>query len=428
MKDERLKLELELYVQSLQVLEDADVVRERRDKVDLEDDQPLVSSSDFFLSILTNRDRIQSILDSIQSNPDISIDASDIEILSQKDEILKKNQVKISSCLNYAIWKNTLPHNLQAWWWNFEVNQDKWFSRANGISKVLSLLFITISLGLMGDITPRFLLGNPDSFSATAASIQSVLTLLTVGSTLTEQGKNGLKSILAKSNLPEKYWHEFGAGASCLLMLGFLGIQKSLPVISNQYADSAQLSRKNGDWGTAEEHLKRALYLNTDNAEAQFRLGNLYEDLQQFDQSRTYYQLAFQGGNLMAGNNLARLYIRKKEPSSAISLLLKIKLAESLDPKLEHIVRKNIGWARLIQKNYSEAKAALLDSIDLESKIKLEEYEIAPSHCLMAQVLDDTGDKNEALKEWSTCNENANPSIPEQDEWMVLAQKRLAKK
>ena len=131
---------------------------------------------------------------------------------------------------------------------------------------------------------------------------------------------------------------------------------------------------------------------------------------------------------MVAGNNLARLYIRKKEPSSAMSLLLKVKSSDSLDPKLEQAVRKNIGWTKLIQKSYPKAKAALQDAIEMEPKLNLQPYEIAPSHCLMAQVLDSIGDKKEALKEWSICNESASPTIPEQDEWLVLAQKRIPTK
>lgn len=417
---------IECYCQALKALEDKNKNAENKD--DPANLSKPCLESDLLFKILVERDRIQSILDTLNINPDVEFSASNLDLLYQQDEILKKYQIQISQCSSYPVWKETLSYSNRAWWWKLEADRNKWFSRTNGASKVLSLVFLTISLGLMGDITPRFLLGNPDAFSATAASIQSVLTLLTAGITLTAQGKTELKNWLKAIKLPEKYWHELGAITSCLLMLGFFGIQKSLPALSEHYVEIAQASRKKGDWGTAEEHLKRSLYLNTDNADAQFSLGNLYEDLQQLDQARVQYQLSFQGGNLVAGNNLARLYIRKKEPSSAMSLLLKVKSSDSLDPKLEQAVRKNIGWAKLMQKSYPKAKAALQDAIEMEPKLNLQPYEIAPSHCLMAQVLDSIGDKKEALKEWSICNESASPTIPEQDEWLVLAQKRIPTK
>ena len=71
--------------------------------------------------------------------------------------------------------------------------------------------------------------------------------------------------------------------------------------------------------------------------------------------------------------------------------------------------------------------AKLKQAIALEiPKNKLEKDEIAAPHCLLAQVKEAQGDKKAALVDWNTCNRFANPTIPEQDGWRIVAQKRIA--
>jgi tetratricopeptide (TPR) repeat protein len=128
---------------------------------------------------------------------------------------------------------------------------------------------------------------------------------------------------------------------------------------------------------------------------------------------------------------LARIYILKKDYSPAVSLLLKAldnNKQQSLTPQTKHAIFKNLGWARLKQKNYPDAQAKLEDAINLESNTRFKNFEIADSHCLLAQVLDAQGDETEALREWKICNEKANITIPEQDEWLTIAQQRLIPK
>ena len=168
-----------------------------------------------------------------------------------------------------------------------------------------------------------------------------------------------------------------------------------------------------------------SIKLNADDAQAHFQLGNLYEDMQMLDQARPEYQLAIQGGIPAATNNLARLNILKKDYSAAVSLLIKLYTDKTLDSKIKHTVLKNLGWARLMQKNYPDAEAKLLEAIELQSTLKLEKYDIADVYCLLAQVMEAQGDKKEALLKWKTCNQYANITIPEQDEWATIAQKRL---
>jgi tetratricopeptide (TPR) repeat protein len=352
-----------------------------------------------------------------------------LEKLSQLDETLRKQAGAIAPFTQSADWRASFSPKEAYWWWFLKASTNPWSDRFDWLWSGVSVTFLTVSLGLMGDIAPRFLTGGPDSFGAFTVSAQSVLTLLVAGGALTKAGQEALKSFLKAINIPEKYWHELGALGSLIVVCIFFILRQSLPQIgTNFYTNPGIESRRNGDWSSAEEQFKRAIQLNADDAQAHFQLGLLYEDLQLIDQARPQYQLAIQGGIPVATNNLARLNIMKKEYAAAVSLLLKAldtDKKQPLDAKTKYAVLKNLGWARFKQGNYPDAEAKLLEAINLKSTVKLENYEIAAPHCLLAQVMEAQKDKKAALTEWKTCNQYANITIPEQDEWAAIAQKRL---
>ena len=162
----------------------------------------------------------------------------------------------------------------------------------------------------------------------------------------------------------------------------------------------------------------KALELDPNFAETHYNLGSLYEDLQDFDQARSEYRLAMLGGLTAAYNNLARLYILEKDYAAAVDLLLKgLKLAEHDAEK--YALRKNLGWARLGQGRYAEAKAELLTAIDLDRKQ-------ASAYGLLAQALEGLGEKVEALVAWENCLRYASSYRPDEDTWIDLARQRLA--
>ncbi len=163
----------------------------------------------------------------------------------------------------------------------------------------------------------------------------------------------------------------------------------------------------------------KALELDPNFAETHYNLGSLYEDLRDFDRARSEYRLAMLGGLTAAYNNLARLYILEKDYAAAVDLLLKgLKVAEHKAEK--YALRKNLGWARLGQGRYAEAKAELLTAIDLDR-------EQAPAYGLLAQALEGLGEGVESLVAWENCLRYASSYRPDEDTWIDLARQRLTK-
>ena len=359
-----------------------------------------------------------------------------LSLIAHLDQHLKDQAATIERCLNTIDWQTSFNPPATAWWWSLQPelptpwwNQD-WFWQA------VSITCITVSIGLFGDASTRFLKGGPDTLGAIAVSAQSISTLLTVGGALTVAGQEANKRLLNRVKIPEPYWPIVGAGGAALLLLGAISLRASLPQIATLYSNWGFQKYQAGEWGTAEELYKRSLQLNPDDDPASFRLGLLYETLQDPAKARANYQTAARSGIAEAINNLSRLNLRDKKPALVPSLLLKaLEKADQLAPTTHYVLLKNLGWARLQQGDYSAAADKLQAAIKLQATAGLAPKNADPSsdtalpiaspHCLLAQVKTAQGDKTAALTDWETCNAEANPYIPEEDEWAITARKLL---
>lgn len=161
-----------------------------------------------------------------------------------------------------------------------------------------------------------------------------------------------------------------------------------------------------------------ALKLEPNFAETHYNLGVFYEDLRDFDRARSEYRLAMQDGLAAAYNNQARLSILEKDYAAAVDLLLKgLKLAKHNAEK--YAFWKNLGWVRQKQGRHREAKDCLISAIELEK-------EQASAYCLLAQTLDNLGEKTEAYVTWENCLRYASSYRPDEDAWIDLARQHLA--
>ena len=183
--------------------------------------------------------------------------------------------------------------------------------------------------------------------------------------------------------------------------------------------------------GSAEQDWQKATSLNPDNANAYYNLGNLYEELQQFDKAKKNYQIALGGNVPEAFNNLGRLYIKEKKYSQAVALLSKgLLFANKQNSHLEvkYSFFKNLGWARFKQGRNIEAKQHLQAAIGIAQRKEAAQYISNPvaANCLLAQVLDKQKEKG-AISEWRKCCKSGSRLNEDEDEWLYIAQERLQK-
>jgi Flp pilus assembly protein TadD len=191
-------------------------------------------------------------------------------------------------------------------------------------------------------------------------------------------------------------------------------------MISRGYNDRGALAVQRGRLAEAEAALQRAVRLDPSNALAHSNLGSVYEDLLRPDLAKAHYQIALAAGQIHAANNLGRLFLLEDEPEQAISVLLRAwERTGDLDGKIRYDLLKNLGWARLEQQRFNEAR----DHLDAAVELLPDE---APAHCLLGRFYTAREQPDRALREWEGCLEVV-PLLPEQDLWLGQAKAFLAR-
>jgi tetratricopeptide (TPR) repeat protein len=393
------------------------------------------------LDCLVSRDRITYVL--IREGPP---EAELVHLITTGDQRLKELAGSLSQIKEIEVWRDSLKPPSEAWWWHLSppIPLPGFFDRFGWLWSSLALTCLILAVSLALDISSRFLSGGPDTWGAFVIIAQAALTLLTTRSVLTNAGQEAAKRMLSSLKFPRRFWEEAGATVALLLLGALLIFRLSLPQIAMLYNNSGLASYCAGQLSSAQHAYERALKLNPDYVEAHYNLGLLYEDLQDFDQTRAHYQIAVQGGLDLAYDRLAHLYILDKEYAAAVSFLLagrqqveqarvksqpvRCRLASALtnqDPVKETSVEavkynllKNLGWARLGQERYDEAISYLQEAISLAG-------DQAPAYCLRAQALEGQGDQAGAQVDWENCLKYASSSNADEDTWIGLARQRL---
>jgi tetratricopeptide (TPR) repeat protein len=382
----------------------------------------LSPSPEEILNVLVARNTVRTVLTDIERIP-----RKKLLLVTELDERLKQQADTITRIIPLAEWRTSFHLHPETWWWFFEPPLHP-LDRLDWLWNAVTVAFLVPSLSLVVDISSRFLSAEPGFIGSFAIVTQSVLTLLTAGSTLTEAGQRAVEKVFSRLKIPAHWRQEGKLTVSGLLFLGLLGFRGCLPQISGYYNQQGLENYVAGEWSSAMSDYERALSLDPDNAKAHYNLGRLYEDLQEFEKARTQYRLAAQGDLIAGYNDLARLYIREQKFSEAASLLLYGLEKVEQDDELKYALWKNLGWARLKQKRYAEAETYLTEAINLENIPAFQDSRPAAARCLFARVLEEKSDERSALREWEACLAYANPTIPEEDTWINMARQRIDRK
>ena len=328
-----------------------------------------------------------------------------------------KHRVALTSQLEAV--RETVHPGEADWWWSLRLPV-RWWDRLDLFWDTLALIWLAITFSLLTDITSRFLGGNPGTFGAFAIIVQAILALAG-GGALTRTGQTFVNNTLRRWKVPRRNWQAVKFLGATLLLLLFIGFRLSLPWIAVQYNNAGVNRFIAGEFDEAESNLQRSLALDPNYASANYNLGVLYEQLGKTEDAQVQYRYAVAAGIDAAYSNLGRLYIQAGKNSEAATLLLE-GLAKSQDNQVRYSLLRNLGWVRLNQKRFQQARERL------EEAIAIREFSSEPKvHCLMAQTLDGLGDRVKALSEWQQCSSlpPQGQKTPELDTWLGMAEERL---
>ena len=395
------------------------------------------------VNILTARDKVQKALGA--ENP---VTPNLLERLVVLDNRLQENAALISQILDLATYRNSLSVTPQEWWWNLDSTVESDSSdKFAWLWKGARLSVWTMNLGLLGTLATRFFSGASGLTEVLTIALPSILVLLQANNELTSSGQEGFNRLFNRLKIPP-YLYEQAKFIPTASLFGFLLMIWFLqPQFSQNINREGRRAEEKGQLTNAEQSYLKAIALDSNNLDATYNLGNLYEELQNFDDARKYYIIAAKGGFPDAYNNLARLYILQNKYSEAV-LLLKdgLALIEKKERQeqqqanvsndlnvVKYSILKNLGWAKFKQANYEEAQGFLLGAIGIASVPEIQSYILNPgaANCLLAQVLE-AQKSSGAVEQWRQCYDLVNKRLAarnvrnaEEETWFSLAKQKL---
>jgi len=385
------------------------------------------------LGVLNARDAVQKALKEQKCIPN-----SKLQKIINLDDRLRLKAERITRTINskttnkLKYWRESVQPSADAWWWKLDVIASQPGELWEWLWTSLSIAGWTANITLLVNIATRFLggRGGVDLLGAAAVTLPSILALLQAENQLTKTGLEGFGKLLDKT-IPRQYHQKIKLFVT-LMMSGLLFIfWLLLPSISDRYNLCGLKNYYEKKLSSAEQDYLRAISLNSNNVEAHYNLGLLYEDWLNLQKAKNEYQIAVAGDLLEAYNNLARLYIQEKKYHQAASLLTKgldLAAKKNSNPEIRYSLFKNLGWVRLEQGRYEQAQQTLQAAIGITKNPEAAGYIENPgaAHCLLAQVLEKQK-QSTAIEQWHKCAELGSRLNPDEEDWLYKAQERIQK-
>ena len=390
-------------------------------------------SQDCILKVLAARELVQKQLELETDNLTVQ------DILSKLIELdskLKKEAHKLDR-VDFFKYGYSLSTNTQAWLLEIEKTKESDESRFEWWLKGIRVLIWTINIALFSTLADNFLTGGSGFLEVALLAFPGIKSLLEDKKEATKREQKSLNRWLKEfKNFPNLSSLQiftasflsavFSFNGLFLLCLGLIFWQQ--PFISNFYKNIGINQEKNQNLVLAEQNYLKAIAFDAENYDAHYKLGFLYEELQEFDKAQKEYLIAIRGKELSAYNNLAYWYIRQDKALEAISLLQQYEnLIERKDKQesqaLKYSIAKNRGWAKFKAKQYEEARDELKVAIRLAEKDEKSIRNPGSAYCLYAKALEVQIDNSIEI-------ERAKLLAEVQENWQQckdLIQKRLGK-
>lgn len=342
------------------------------------------------------------------------------------DQQLEAHSIIMVQAFDFKSYRQSFVKAADHWWWFLDRNPQfsDWIYRGG------TTLAWAATIGLLVDISSRFLIGGAGFVGLSAVALSNLIALLKARSDFTKLGKEGTQLILRRFKISKTGQSRFLFGSTALLSGIFFIFFLLLPQFSKKYNQLGKEAQASGKLGSAERNYRLAISLNSDNKDAHYNLGTFYEDIQDLEQAETQYLIAIRGEFPEAYNNLARLYLKPSDQktSKAIGLLnqgLSLANDQQSFPEIKYSLYKNLGWAHFQKAKYPEAESALEAAIAISEQPDAT-YITRPAsaHCLLAQTQDKLNNPD-SIQVWQRCCQLGNSSNPEEDDWLLLARDRL---
>lgn len=231
-----------------------------------------------------------------------------------------------------------------------------------------------------------------------------------VGNTVSDRPNN--QSFVFPYNLSRRLGIGLATTAIGYILMG--------PILARVANEIGKTSHRQGQLLIAEKCYRLATLLNLNYASSYYNLAKLYESLNEKEYAEKAMKEAARRGSPEANAQISRSLIIDNQPQESFKFIASC-LEHTEYDGVKSACFKNRGWARFKQKQYDAAEA------DLRTAIKFRD-DSPEAQCLLAEILETKGKRQEALEHWNKALEYSDYRVPKQDECIRIAQQRLQAK
>ncbi|NKB18169.1 MAG: tetratricopeptide repeat protein [Pseudanabaena sp. CRU_2_10] len=240
------------------------------------------------LEILAARDALQK---QMEAEAQVPVDLR--SAIEELDTRLKQQAYRVTASVNLAEYRASFLAPHQVWWWNLDtVGEPHPWDRYDWLLKGLRLGAWTVNLALLGTLSMRFLSGGSGLLEAFAIAFPSIIALIQAKNELTEAGQKGSAKLFAKLGIAPHFTRRSKAWLDILVSALLIGAWLGQPSIAQWYNREGKKQQENKQLETAEQNYLKAIAFNSENPDAHYNLGNLYEEWLDVDNAQKQYAIA----------------------------------------------------------------------------------------------------------------------------------------
>lgn len=312
------------------------------------------------LDLLMARDRVQEVLTTTTAPAKPTL-VKLIHLDSQLKELTKvicRGDLLAQCC-------HSIKPPESAWWWylnsdaDASTTQPRWM-RFNWMWNLGTVVCLVFSTAFISQTAKAFSTKGFDFLGTLSTVGQGAGLAVVAGGALTDRGKRTVETVLSSLGIPESLYAKVTFGIAASLLTVSYGIHTNLPLISNWYYRQGQRYVTNNEWSQAQDSYIRAQNFDPDDQQSLLSLGELYENMGNFERAIAEYEKGVLSGQPEFLNALGRARlmwalekkgwggpIDNQEISQVVSLLLRSARHPSSqqNPRLLADVYTNLGIA-----------------------------------------------------------------------------------
>jgi tetratricopeptide (TPR) repeat protein len=384
------------------------------------------------LEVLLARDEVKNALETASNT-----DTKQVDTIIQLDKRLQKQAKVLARQGDLPAWRTSIKPDESAWWWFFHTVKkvNKW-DRLDWVWNLLTAGSLAVTASLFITMAQALAVGGGLSWQQSFVGIAQGTGLLVIAqSSLTSKGQERVKTLLKNAGIPEYLYSEVLFGASALLLIVSYTVYAFLPKILYKQGESHY---EQGNLSQAETRYLQALNLDAENSEYNLNLGEVYESLGSLDKALDQYRVAAQDGDPTALNNMGHIYIHRYNPVKRRTtpilaetfLRLGLQRVGEEDWTTQYLIKRNLGWSLLMQKQYNDAEKYLQEAVETYDRLAEKEREkiAMAAECLLTQVHQvQQGPANQLNNLYQKCRDRSLPESVDQYKWfMSVGERRLA--